>query len=169
MKELKVTTNEFDLDQFIEEILNFTETMVWDVDPTFPIVWVEKQGSAAKFGPEEGGRDLEVELLEDRKILSFPFSSSNVGELIPCADGNEYELPDYDECGEEESEEVGEFCLGDCDCVGYLIEYTNGELVINSAIHAGGGCMSPPTVHVEADCNVFDGPMTEFIWRFVRK
>jgi hypothetical protein len=106
------------------------------------------------------------ELINENKLLFFPFSGTNVGEPIPCADGNEYEISDGDdnEDGEEESE--AGFTFGELDCVGYLARVNDGILVMNSALETT--TMGWTDVYVFDDCGVFEKPMVDFLKKFMK-
>ena len=160
MKQLTVPISEFDLSTFIKDILKFNKTVVSkEVDPSYAIVVVSEIGGIPNYGPESGGRDIYSELVDEGKRLFLPFSSSNIGEPMPCADGNSYEI-----------DEDSDFCMGDIDCVGYLVEKEGDNLLIQSAINAGGGCpVPPPSVELLEDCDVFEDGMREFLERYINK
>ena len=161
MKYTNSEVDDFDFSGFIDTILKFNKTIIsQDFDPTFAIVEVPEIGGVPIYGSENDGRDIYSELVNEGKRLFFPFSATNVGEPIPCADGNSYEL----------DEENGELCMGVADSIGYLVEIENGKIVIHSAIHCGGACVAPPpSVDLLEDCEVFEEPMMEFLERFVGK
>jgi len=92
-------------------------------------------------------------------MIYFAFSNTNIGEPINCADGKEYEI-----------DEDSDFWLGEADTVGYLLQYNNGDLIINSAVNAAGACTAPtPSLDIRLNCDVFDKPMEEFIQGFIEK
>jgi hypothetical protein len=159
MEEKSITIDNFKLPQFIGSILEFLKTQVSkDFHPSWAIVSVSGPGEVPEYGPEDGNRDIESELINENKILFFPFSSSNVGEPIPCADRKSYMI-----------DEDSEFSLGYTDCAGYLFKYKGGSLIINSAVHAGGACIAPPpSVDIVEDCDVFELPMIEFLNKYIK-
>ena len=156
MKQKKVATNDFDLEGFTNAVLSFLGGEVSpDVHPSYAIVKVDAPGGVPEFGPEEGRSNF-MEEFEARHLLFFPFSSSNVGEPVRCADGQSRELNDD-----------SDFIIGDVDCVGFLFQLKEGVLYIDSAVHAGGACVAPPpSIDIE-NCNVFDAGMEAFIDRFI--
>jgi len=131
-----------------------------EVHPSFAIVKVRNLDDPAEYGPDEGRSNFSEELEEGWQLF-FPFSSSYVGEPIPCAD-NVAREPD-----EEDDEEDSNFPLGDVDCIGFLIQKAGNDFIINSAIHAGGGCPVPPPYVDIIDCDLFDEPMKDFLKRFI--
>ena len=159
MKEKKVNLEKFDLQSFTSATLKFLTTQVSEeVDPSFAIVTVTAPGGIPEFGPEKGRSNF-LEELKSGLLLFFPFSSSNVGDPIPCADGNSYEI---------DSDLDSDFTLGDTDCVGFLLSLKDNTLHINSACHAGGCCVAPPpSVDIES-CDIFDAPMEQFICKFIQ-
>ncbi len=165
MKEIRVGVGNFDLDTFIHETLNFVRTVLSDeFDPSYAVAWVEDH--EPDYGPETEARDLSAELLEDRKVLFFPFSGSNVGDPIPCANGEEYVLDDWGDL-ELYGDEEENFDLSDTECAGYLIKVENREFVINSAVHGGSNGVLGAYVNPVPDCGTLDGPMTEFVSHFI--
>jgi hypothetical protein len=115
------------------------------------------------------------EMKEFGAVLFFPFSESNIGEPIKCADGNQYIVPadcedDCDntelECSECSRQHERDFCMGDTDCVGYLVSLKEGIITIDSAMYYSGSCTFPPSSDLKEDCYIFDQPMTEFLNRF---
>ena len=156
MKEKTVDLEKFDLHSFISTILKFLSNQVSEtVDPSFAIVTVNAPGGIPEFGPEKGRSNF-LEELKSGLHLFFPFSSSNDGDPIPCADENSYKL-----------DSEADLTLGYTDCVGFLLSLNGNTLHINSACHAAGCCIAPPpSVDIE-DCDIFDDPMDEFICQFI--
>lgn len=135
-------------------MLKFAEEIM---DPAYSVAWVRNSGDIPQYDEDKDERDYLAELKEEGKMLYFTFSNTNVGDPINCADGKEYEI-----------DEDSDFCLGEADTVGYLIRYDNGDLIINSAVNASGACVAPPpSIDLEADCDVFDEPMAKFIRKFI--
>ncbi len=167
MRELRVPVNRFDLESFIDEIFNFLKTVLdEDTDPSYAVAWLREDNGEPDYGPENESRDHREELLEDRKILFFPFSTSNVDQLITCADGEEYELVGLYEA--DPDEEYEEFQLGDTDVLGYLIKVENREFVINSAVHGGGDSRRGPYIRIVQDCDHLDEPLHDFVIHYIQ-
>ncbi|MGV8984380.1 hypothetical protein [Clostridium sp.] len=156
MKEIQIPYKKFNITEFMEKMEVFTGE-VMNVCYAFP--WVEVSGDIPDFDEDKEERDYISELKDEGKLLYFTFSNTNIGEPINCADGEEYEI-----------DEDSNFCLGDADTVGYLLQYKNGDLIINSAVNAAGACTAtPPSLDIELNCDVVDKPMEEFIQGFIEK
>ncbi|MCB2300258.1 hypothetical protein [Clostridium tagluense] len=51
-----------------------------------------------------------------------------------------------------------------------MIQYNNGDLIINSAVNVAGACTAPPpSIDIELTCDVLNKPMEEFIQGFIEK
>ena len=157
MKRITVPREEFDFAGFTRAILRFLQKNVpnW-IPSSYGVARVEHPGGIPEDGPGTGPDDFIAEL-RTGSLLFFPFSASNVGEPIPCADGRSRKLP-----------EDAEFVIGEVDCVGYLVKLTRSRFQIDSAIHAGGACPAPPPSVDVADCGIFDVPMENFVRKFVK-
>ena len=156
MKQRKIAISDFDFEVFTKAMLNFLKKEVsQDVHPSYAIVKIDAPGGMPEFGPEDGRSNF-LEELEVGHLLFFPFSSSNVGEPVQCADDQSREIDDD-----------SDFIIGEVDCVGFLIQLKDNVLYIDSAIHAGGACPGPsPSVDIE-NCDVFEAGMETFIDRFI--
>jgi hypothetical protein len=182
MQQIKITAEDFDLEKFVETSIEFLKTMV---DPQFdPTVAIDIHDTEKEV-PEVDNtvrRDLIKEMKEFGAVLFFPFSENNMGEPIKCADGNEYILPKdcADDCGhpdldcskcpeQHERDEVNEdFCMGDTDCVGYLVSLREVIITIDSAMYYSGSCTFPSSSDLQEDCYIFDEPMYEFAKSFIK-
>lgn len=117
--------------------------------------------TATQSGGQKKGWDDFFKVLSDGQRLYFPFSFTNIGEPIECADGNVVELDD------KGNSEIG---LGDSDTVGFLLKLEEDSFMIETAAHSGGCCAPPHGDYVEAgNCGEFDKPMEGFIGAFIRK
>jgi len=155
MKELLLSTNQFQFEQFASDILKFLARRGYeDIDPSSAIARTKSLDDIPEFG-SESGRDNFLEELNQGYYLFFPFSDSDVGEPIRCADGEEYEI-----------DEESDFSLGEVACVGFLLKIEGDRIRINSAVHDCGGCPLPPSVEIR-HCDVFDSPMNDFIHRYI--
>ena len=160
MEQMSVPINDFNLTEFIDEILNFNKTVISrEFDLSYVIAEVPKIGGVPKYITGSKDYNFKSKLTEEGKRLFFPFSATNVGEEIPCADGETYEI-DYEE---------SDLCFGEVDCIGYLVEIRHEKIVIGSAISYGGSCIAPPpSVELQKECDVFEEPMRMFLWKFIR-
>lgn len=154
MKEIIVSIDKFNFNKFVERSIEFAEEIV---SPGYAIACIENPGDMPEYEINYENKDELIRLINNGKSLFFMFSSNNIGEPINCANGEEYDIENSD------------ICLGEADCVGFLIQKKEEVFVINSAINAGGGCPAPaPSVDIEIDCDIFDKPMEEFIKKFVK-
>jgi hypothetical protein len=154
MNEIRLSFEKFRFNEFVEKMLEFAGEVM---DPAYAVPWVHGVGDIPEYDEDKEERDFLTELKEEGKHLYFNFSNSNIGEPINCADGKEYEI-----------DEDSNFCLGEADSVGYLLQYQEGEIIINSALNAAGACVAPPpSIDLEKDCDVFDKPMEKFIKKFI--
>lgn len=158
-----ISLNNFDFNGFTEAILEFLGGQISEeIHPSWAIVTVDEPRGTSEYGPEEGRSNFLDELQSGQRLF-FPFSSSNVGEPVPCADGESRQVV-YD----EEDETKNDFIMGDVDCVGFLFKLEDNKLCISLAIHAGGSCPGAgPAVKIEKDCGVFTAGMNSFIDKFV--
>ena len=176
--EKKIPVSQFDLSAFIQAVTSYLQKRVAEgMDPLAAIPAVENGGRIPGWAEEQPGRNLLDELTKQGKMLFFPFSESNVGLPIFCADGQHYEFEEPDEADEEvpdltdaDWEEVeAEECMGETDAVGYMIslDETQKNLHIRSGMLYGGGCMCPPSAEaVEKIPSIFVEPMEAFISKF---
>lgn len=155
MKEIRVEFEKFDFEGFVSETLKGVEEIV---DTDYAILKVHEVGKSP-IEPELNEKRDYLKELKESNFLFFTFSDVNIGNIILCADGNEYELDDEDD---------SDLCMGDNDSLGFLIQYKNGQLIINSANHSIGSCTMPPSIDIIEDCSVFDEGMEKFIKKFIR-
>lgn len=154
MKEIIVPIEKFDFQRFEDKSIEFAKQVL---DTDYAVAWVEKSGDIPEYEINYLDRSSLLEALNQGKALFFMFTNTNTGDSINCVDGEGYEI-----------DEESDFCLGDADCVGYLLQIKNGVLTINSAVNSGGACtFPPPSLDIEINCDVFDKPMEKFIKRFI--
>jgi hypothetical protein len=97
MDQRRVALTRFDFDAFTAAILAFLRTQGFEeVDPSYAIVTVAHPGDVPEYGPPEG-RDTFAEELAAGRWLFYPFSTSNIGAGVACADGRQRLLPDDEE------------------------------------------------------------------------
>ncbi|MCP8970906.1 hypothetical protein [Ectobacillus ponti] len=128
-------------------------------------------------------------LLQDGQYVYVNFSDCGLERDIRCIDGNEYYLihqDDYeDELAEQEEDwskfpddvkPVQGFDLNETRSVGYVLQYENSTLTIQSSIfHAMGKrpvgpCGAGYTQDIEMleDAELFEEPMKEYVRQFVQ-
>jgi hypothetical protein len=164
MKEMRIPHESFDAEAFLARAIEFLGKQVSpEVDPTYAIVRVENSENMPVFGPGSEWGVLSA-LRQEGKIVFFPFAYPDTDGTLICADGNTCG-PAFGEDGSTE-----QLLVGLEDSVGYLVRVQHATLIINSAIHAGGGCSGPaPRVDLYPDCGVLDGPMENFIRSFIEE
>ena len=114
------------------------------------------------FGPESGW-DVLTALKDEGKMVFFPFAFTDGETALTCADGNEYLLDNVIEYYDEKT------FFGIEDSLGYLVQITDGKVIVNSAIHAEGGCTAPPSsVDLYPNCWVLEESMEVFIRSFIK-
>jgi hypothetical protein len=164
MKEIRRLLPCFDINAFLARTIEFLKGQLSPgLDPTYGIVWVQSLGDVPVFGLESGW-DVLSALNEEEKTVFFPFAYADADGTVTCADGNTFRRAS----DKEESED--ETLIGLEDSMGYLVQVKGGTVIINSAIHTGGGCTGPaPRVDLCTVCGVLDGPMEKFIRGFIRE
>ncbi|MFC1592841.1 hypothetical protein ACFL4C_02390 [Candidatus Omnitrophota bacterium] len=156
MRKITLSRENFQFENFTNAILDFHGRIAPEgVKPSTYLLKVDSEGYA-DWGPDEGWDNF-LQVLSQGQRIYFPFSLTNCGESIECANGEDYEL------GEET-----EICLGETDTVGFIIGLYKDRFIIQSATCAGGG--PPAGLFVEVgNCDVFDMPMKLFIDKFKSK
>jgi len=163
MKEIRIRLECYDLEALLERTVHFLKEQVSsEVGTTYEIVWVQSLGDVPIFGPEIGW-DVVSALKKKRRKVFFPFAYADADGTFTCADGHTYKQASDDEYSDDE------MFIGMEDSLGYLVQITGRSVIINSAIHAGGGCCGPAArVDVYPNCGVLEQPMEKFIRRFIR-
>lgn len=182
MQETKIEFENFDFHHFVDSMFDFAPKVL--SDPEYFVQWVKESKDEPNDLENCLDHNVLLKALEDGKCLFFSFSDVNFGEPIRCANGKAYLLLDDDYVNENDEDENDEdeyeiivaedyndsdFCFGDVDCLGYLLEKKGDQLIINTAINAGGCCPGPgPSIDIKEDCYIFDQPMKEFIQGFIK-
>ena len=157
MKETRIPMDYSHLDDFLNKTMDYVKTVVSpEVDPTCGIVRGESPGDVPVCG-QETGWDVIGALKEEGNTVFFPFAYADHDGFLRRVDGNAYGPASH----HEESE--GTIMIGKADNVGYLVKVEGGRMVVNSAIHAGGGCPGPlPPVDYCKHRQFLDEPMVRF-------
>ncbi len=159
MGEFRVGLSRFDLSGFIGEIFDFLHRN--DISPTV-VVSFTQDGAAAESEMDEITQDSTWELLLRGEILFLPFSDINVGESIPCADGNSYSI--FTSSGLDEEVAVS---AEQVESVGFLVKVEQENIEICPAVFKGGDyCQMDPN-EIEGDLKEFNEPMFQFVGRFM--
>jgi hypothetical protein len=163
MKEIRLPLNFFDLEGLLKQTIDFLKEQVSpEADPSFAMVWVENPGDVPTFGPQAGYDVLAA--IQGGKHVFFPFAVYYDDLIVTCADGENYALELDEESDESE-------CFIDMkDAVGYLIQVQDDYVIIDPAIHAGGGSIAPPpSVDLCEDLGPLKKPMAEYIAQFIKQ
>ena len=148
---------QFDLQNFVEASLAFNKSMINpEISPTDIVQELQGDSGRVRDIEENESRDLESDLLKNKKRLFFPFSNIGLLDEIDCADGQTYEI-----------DEDSDFSLGETGQAGFVVGVDGDEICLESAALCGGSCMGPPSVE-KCSCDVFDQPMADFIEGFVQ-
>ena len=163
MKEMRIPLERIDIDALFNKTIDFSREQVSSrVDPTYVMVWIESPGDVPVFGPESAWDALSG-LKKEGKTVFFPFAYADKNGTLTSANENSYE-PTSD----DEDSEWG-MLIGMDNRVGFLVQVKDGEVIINSAIHASGACPSPaPRVDLYPDCGVLEEPMEKFVRGFIK-
>ncbi len=159
MREFRIAVSRFDLSRFIGKVLNFLHRN--NISPTVMACFSE-DGDLKGLEVDEINQDFIRELLFQGKIFFLPFSDINIGEPVPCADGNQYSFPDPGELDEEVAVSVDEV-----ESVGFLVQIDQDMAVIVSAVFQGGEYYEIESEEMEEDLQEFSEPMTQFVQGFV--
>lgn len=159
MKEIRIALSRFNLSRFIGEIFNFMHQN--DISPTV-VVCFSENGDVAELEADEVNQDSIKELLFQGEILFLPFSDINVGEPVPCVDGNHYLLSDPDELDQEVAVSIDEV-----ESVGFLVQVEQEMAVICPAVFLGGEYYEIDSAEMGEDLKEYSEPMNQFVQRFV--
>lgn len=141
-----------------EFIAAYTEFYCWwsgsEVDGSVAVSLLDRFGSTPTPSNEE--RDLTVELIDQGKLVFFPFHEPVTADEIKCLDGRTY-------LGDEDDPQID---IGVADSYGYLAEVREGSITFYPALYDGSS--GPlPSLNVQHECGVFDDQMETFLDRFV--
>jgi hypothetical protein len=178
---LQIPLRQFNLKSFIEESQrNGIENEI----STIPVFCVEspEKFDCDPFELENEKAEIYYKyLVEEGGYVYVDFSSCYAGDReIPCIDGHNYfYITDEDiEDGVDEYEEVPVdvqpikgFMLSEGNSIGYLLQYKDGKLYIQSSIfylNGAGPCYLCPYSTIEPldDAEIFDLPMKEYLGLF---
>ena len=175
-----IPLSQFDLASLIEATVAYLNKRVTEgTDPLSGIPIVEANGQVPGWAEAQPGRNLLAELTQQGKTLFIPFSDSNTGGPIYCADGQYYEFEEPDEDGCEDLTELEESDLdtmeadvymGEADGAGFIVSLDAAQnLHIQNGMLFGGDCMCQPSVEMAGVPLIFVDGMKSFIARFEKK
>jgi len=159
MKEIRIALSRFDLPRFIGKILDFMRQN--NLSPTV-VVCFSEDGDLAELEVDEINRDSILGQLFQGNIFFLPFSDINVGEPVPCADGNQYSLSNSSDLDEEVAVSVDEV-----ESVGFLVQVEQEMAVICPAVFQEGEYFEIESAEMEEDLKEFNEPMNQFVQQFV--
>jgi len=155
MGELKTELSSFDLTGFIDKIFDFMRRNEISLSG---IVYFSEDGDLVELDVEEINQDSILNYLSEGKIVFMPFSDINVGDPIPCADGNQYLISDSSDLDEEVAIPVEQV-----ESVGYLLQVEAETLKISPAVLKGGDYYEIDFTEDEESLRNFREPMRNFI------
>jgi hypothetical protein len=161
MKEYRISLENFDLEGFIETLVDFEEDQF--VDP-FSSVYV-----VGRLGDQPVAIDLSrssvfEQMAREGKLVFFSFTAPSVDRFVECMDGGVYEsLP---ETGNELEDLRNRFYPSNLHYVGYLMGIDNGQLVVNSALFFAGTFINDPEITLLSHAGILEEPLAAFITEF---
>lgn len=165
MDEVKMPLNTFDLTGFIGRTVNFVRELgAGNPAPITAIPVVEKNGLTPDLYESATDRTLHDELVKENKAIYFPFSSSNTGEPVLCANGKEYSVPKPE--GKHKYEST-EHTLDSTETVGFIFKVSGDQLSIQFAKHFIGNADGPASVEILEHVGEFEAPMMAFLETFI--
>jgi hypothetical protein len=117
-------------------------------------VYLDRPGDTPM--PAHERRNLEAELIENGRLVFFPFHEPITGDEVKCLDGSVY----------VEDEDDRQLDIVESDAYGYLVEVREGQITIRGALYDGSS--GPVPTVVQDECGVFDERMEAYVQRFIR-
>ncbi len=160
--------DKFDLKGFIQNTLEYCKQNVSEgIEPSSAIV-ISRGYSKQPKQIEDGNRDLEKELIQDRLTLFFPFAISSFEDTIRCADGKTYKIPDYDDDENMESGEDITVLPDELNILGLTVRFIADCLVFETAnYYMGAHVAPPPSIDIQENLGFLQEPIEGYISRFV--
>lgn len=162
MEQLTVSLENFDLEGFMDTLIDFEEDQF--VDP-FSSVYI-----VGKLGDQPVSIDLSrssvfEQMARENKLVFFSFTAPCVDRFVECMDGGVYEsIP---ETGNELDDFKNRSYASDLHYVGYLIGIREGNLIIDSALFFAGTFINDPEIQLLKHAGILDKPMGHFITDFI--
>lgn len=170
MQEIRVPFKQFNLEQFAKDMVKSVDK---DSNQNHVIAYIEEFGGTIRYSDKDKDRNFLEELKDEKKILYFIFTDENCGELTECFNGtqqcNEEHTEENEDSDEENEDDDDEEENEDEQwCSGYLLQYIDGEIIINSACELESGmCFLAPSVDIGWHIESFDKPMELFIRKYI--
>lgn len=165
MDEILIPLNEFDLPGFIGRIVSFIGQLGrGNPAPITAIPVVEDNGLTPNLYEHAADRTPHDELLKENKTLYFPFSSSNTGEPVLCADGRKYNVLEPED---KEKYELALLTMDTTETVGFLVRIVDNKVSIQFAKQFIGNADGPASVEVLKHVGQFEDGMKAFLEAFI--
>jgi hypothetical protein len=157
--------NTFDLTGFIGRTVNFVRELgTGNPAPITAIPVVEGNGLTPNLYENATDRTLHDELVKENKAIYFPFSSSNTGHPVLCADGRKYSVPKPED---KEKLESGALTMDSTESVGFIVKVSDKELSIQFAKHFIGNAEFRASVEILKHVGEFETGMMAFLETFI--
>jgi hypothetical protein len=154
---LSLPLSQFDLRSFIRQYRQFYRTWSGDDSLAYFIVGVEKHDDIPTNFLADDDEDQEEAIHEaltsDGAKVFFMLHEPAADERFLCIDGKK-----------RDSEELD---IGLEDGYGFLVEVNGENLSLHPALYDGSD--DPPSLMIQGTCSILEGPMMEFVQRFVRE
>ena len=157
--------DKFDLKGLIQNTLEYCKQNVSEgIEPSSAIV-ISRGYSKQPKQIDDGNRDLEKELIQDRLTLFFPFAISSLEDTIRCADGKTYAMPDDESA---ESDEEITVLPDEMNILGLTVSFCADCLVFETAnYYLGTHVAPPPSIDIQENLGFLQEPIEGYILRFV--
>ncbi len=162
MELVKISLEKFDLEGFIDSLVDFEVDQF--VDP-FSSVYI-----VGKLGDQPVSIDISrssvfEQMNREGKLVFFSFTAPCVDRFVECMDGGVYEAPL--DTGNELEDFRNRFYASNLHYVGYLMGIEDGNLIINSALFFAGTFINDPELKLLKHAGILDGAMESFIREFI--
>lgn len=167
LDKIKMPLEKFDLTGFVGRIVNFVRELgTGNPAPITAIPVVERNGLTPHLYENATDRTLHDELVKEHKAIYFPFSSSNTGNPVLCANGSKYTVP------KSENEEghglaVATLTLDTTETVGFIVKASGKDITIQFAKQFIGNDEGPACVETLRHVGEFEAPMMAFLETFI--
>jgi hypothetical protein len=165
LDEIKMPLDTFDLTGFIGRDVNFVRELgAGNPAPITAIPVVERNGLTPNLYENATDRTLHDELVKEHKAIYFPFSSSNTGKPVLCADGREYSVPKPENRKNDESVDL---TMDSTETVGFVVKASHDQLSVQFAKQFAGNADFPASVETLKHVGEFEAPMMAFLETFI--
>lgn len=174
MEKIKAKEGQLNLVELMKECLSHDEILTppsvhWGImESEEPVRFLYTEGVEEPMMDKDFKLENTLDYLKScpSNYVYVNFSNAYVGDPIACINGEEYNYPD--------GTEYFDPLFGYDASVGYVIQFDDGNYVINTGIYTpAGGCCSGPFWYIRTritlceDCMIFNTPMEKFIKKFI--